>query len=146
MMVYTERAVDVLGVWVSYLASRGVGEMEVTVGVPGEPVGVGVPVSAQHPAPRLMPLAEPSKDYDKRPMVPFSYRGYLVLVDWAGRIKHPHKRGVIKAKEPALLEKLGLSPEHWRRLELEIAKEASTMLNGLEFAERFSQRSSKEPA
>ena len=100
----------------------------------------------QHPAPGLMPFAETSKDYDKRPMVPFSYRGYLVLVDWAGRIKHPNKRGVIKAKEPALLEKLGLSPEHWRRLELEIAKEASTMLNGLEFAERLSQRTNKKVA
>ncbi|WP_444930197.1 transposase [Microbulbifer sp. SSSA002] len=45
--------------------------------------------------------------------LPFQLGHYFELVDWSGRHLDPRKRGAIAENTPPILERLGISPEHW---------------------------------
>ncbi|WP_445357928.1 transposase [Microbulbifer sp. ANSA005] len=45
--------------------------------------------------------------------LPFQLGHYLELVDWSGRHLDPKKRGTMAENTPPILERLGISPEHW---------------------------------
>ncbi|WP_444914058.1 transposase [Microbulbifer sp. TRSA007] len=45
--------------------------------------------------------------------LPFQLDHYLELVDWSGRHLDPRKRGAIAENIPPILERLGISSEHW---------------------------------
>lgn len=71
---------------------------------------------AEPSRPRLMPFmpeglvkAEPSDG-----QLPYQLQDYLELLDWAGRIERPGKRGSIAADTPAILARLALEPERFR--------------------------------
>jgi len=53
----------------------------------------------------LVPFTEPG---DGAPNIPFSFKEYLKLVDWAGRNMHSGKRGSIPLQVPAILDRLGV--------------------------------------
>ncbi|WHI47264.1 transposase [Microbulbifer sp. VAAF005] len=48
--------------------------------------------------------------------LPFQLDHYLELVDWSGRHLDPRKRGCITENTPPILERLSISPKHWRYL------------------------------
>jgi len=45
--------------------------------------------------------------------IPFSFKSYLELIDWMGRIKKSGKRGSIPENLPPILVRLHFSPDHW---------------------------------
>ncbi|NKN33031.1 transposase, partial [Marichromatium bheemlicum] len=45
--------------------------------------------------------------------IPFTFDGYLTLVDSLGRALHPRKRGAIPAELPDILSRLGIAPERF---------------------------------
>ena len=46
----------------------------------------------------------------------FNLIDYIELVDWTGRIIRDDKRGAIGASTPPILQRLGISTEHWIEL------------------------------
>lgn len=59
--------------------------------------------------------------------LPFELRDYLELVDWSGRIVHPHKRGAIAKDLPLILQRLNISAEKWRAFMNQFAAKRSFM-------------------
>ena len=43
--------------------------------------------------------------------IPFAFEDYAELVDWTGRALHPKKKGFIAARQPKILERLGVDGE-----------------------------------
>ncbi|HKJ53936.1 MAG TPA: transposase [Gammaproteobacteria bacterium] len=46
--------------------------------------------------------------------IPFSFKDYMALVDWSGRIIRSDKRGYIEGDLPPILSRLNIPPEQWR--------------------------------
>ncbi|RNE88838.1 transposase [Marichromatium sp. AB31] len=61
------------------------------------------------PAP-LLPFGNPA---ELPATIPFTFDGYLTLVDSLGRALHPRKRGAIPAELPEILTRLGIAPERF---------------------------------
>ncbi|RNE89450.1 transposase [Marichromatium sp. AB32] len=61
------------------------------------------------PAP-LLPFGNPA---EVPAAIPFTFDGYLTLVDSLGRALHPRKRGAIPAELPDILTRLGIAPERF---------------------------------
>ena len=66
--------------------------------------------------PHLMPFmpeglvpAQPNAQH-----LPYQLQDYLELLDWAGRVVRPGKRGAISTGTPAILVRLALEPERFR--------------------------------
>ena len=87
--------------------------------------------------PILMSFSGGREQMDGPAFLPYGLKQYLELVEWTGRIKRADKRGNIKTRQPNLIASLGLNELQWQRLQVEIRKEATTMLNGLHKAQRF---------
>ncbi|WP_197047160.1 transposase [Paucibacter sp. KBW04] len=70
----------------------------------------------QAPRPRLMPFMPEglSKAKPSARQLPYQLQDYLELLDWAGRVQRPGKRGRIAAEAPAILLRLGLEAERFR--------------------------------
>lgn len=60
----------------------------------------------------LRPLM-PFTDSDGDDVLPIQERDYLELVDCTGRVVHPDKRGRMEPRIEPILDRLGLSTEHW---------------------------------
>ena len=45
--------------------------------------------------------------------LPYTLIDYLELVDWSGRAIREDKRGAIDGTTPPILQRLGISPQHW---------------------------------
>jgi hypothetical protein len=56
----------------------------------------------------LLPFA--SEATATEPSLPFSFREYLELVDWTGRIVREDKRGAIDSSFPPLTQRLNIDP------------------------------------
>ena len=63
-------------------------------------------------APPLLPFMGAERA-DARPQLPWNLQDYLELVDTAGRLAHPQKRGAIPATQIPVLEVLGIAPDEW---------------------------------
>jgi REP element-mobilizing transposase RayT len=50
------------------------------------------------------------------PAIPYTFRDYLALVDWSGRLIRKDKRGAIDATLPPILKRLGIESESWELL------------------------------
>ncbi|MBI4696418.1 MAG: hypothetical protein HY749_20610 [Gammaproteobacteria bacterium] len=50
---------------------------------------------------------------DTEQQLPCNLQDYLELVDTAGRLAHPHKRGAIPATQIPILEVLGIARDEW---------------------------------
>lgn len=46
--------------------------------------------------------------------LPYHLQDYLELLDWAGRVERPGKRGAVAADAPGILTRLGVEPEQFR--------------------------------
>jgi len=44
--------------------------------------------------------------------IPFTFQGYLELVDWAGRVVRSDKRGFIPSDLPPIVTRLGVDPKN----------------------------------
>ena len=60
--------------------------------------------------PALFPFRGPER-WDAPDHLPFAFRDYLELVDWAGRAMRDDKRGAIAASAPPILARVGIDPE-----------------------------------
>jgi REP element-mobilizing transposase RayT len=56
---------------------------------------------------RLRPFSDTADDAEG---IPYTFRGYLELVDWAGRVVRSDKRGTIPDDLPPILTRLGMNP------------------------------------
>ena len=43
--------------------------------------------------------------------IPFYWRDYIELIDWAGRVILPNKAGAINMAEPKILQRLGIDTD-----------------------------------
>ena len=69
--------------------------------------------------------------------IPFSFKDYLELVDYTGRIIRPGKRGAIAATLPPILQRLGINPKRWHT--------NSTDFESI-YNKHFAKRRSKRPS
>jgi len=72
--------------------------------------------AAASPSPAAAPVPQaPLMPFDttgRTPWaVPFGWHDYAELVDWTGRLVHPHKKGCMAQGSPALLARLGVEAE-----------------------------------
>ena len=65
---------------------------------------------ARLPQQALMPFDATAR---LRAAIPFAFDDYLELLEATGRCIRPDKRGAIARQTPALLERLGIEPEHF---------------------------------
>ncbi|WP_444917513.1 transposase [Microbulbifer sp. JMSA003] len=72
---------------------------------------IRVAISGEQPK-SLLPLVGDERQNMPKGL-PFQLEHYLELVDWSGRHLDPRKRGVIAENIPPILERLGISSEHW---------------------------------
>ena len=63
----------------------------------------------------LMPFAGNLRQPMPKGLI-FNLIDYIELVDWTGRIIREDKRGAIGASTPHILQRLGISTEHWIEL------------------------------
>ncbi|MFO7858196.1 MAG: transposase [Ectothiorhodospiraceae bacterium] len=71
------------------------------------------PAQGEH-ATRAGPALIPFRGLERRDVpdqLPFAFRDYLELIDWAGRAVRHDKRGAIAAEAPAILVRLGIDPD-----------------------------------
>ena len=61
---------------------------------------------------RLRPFSDSTDDAEG---IPFSFRGYLELVDWGGRVVRSDKRGAIPDDLPPILTRLAMNPTELAR-------------------------------
>ena len=67
--------------------------------------------------PHLIPLRAFSDEVDKNaPAIPYTFRDYLSLVDWSGRLIREDKRGAIEPTLPPILKRLGIEIGSWELL------------------------------
>lgn len=52
---------------------------------------------------------------DQRPTIPFTFRDYVELVDWTGRVVRDDKHGAIDQQLPAIMQRLNIDAEAWQR-------------------------------
>lgn len=71
----------------------------------------------------LCPFREPLDQY-ARQLLPCSYSEYIQLVDWAGRIIRPDKRGAIPRQLPSIFQRLRLPPDGWLQHAIEFERYA----------------------
>jgi len=64
---------------------------------------------------KLMPFSGNPRN-DRPCGLPFKLTDYLELVDLTGRAIRNDKRGYIEHLQPAILQRLGIAPEHWLTL------------------------------
>jgi len=62
--------------------------------------------------PHLRPFSGSTDDAQG---LPFTLHSYLELVDWAGRVTRPDKRGFIPPALPLIVTRLGMDPKHLAR-------------------------------
>jgi len=51
----------------------------------------------------------------KSEVIPISFSDYLELLDWSARVYKKHKRGVMDAATPGIIERLGYTQEQWKK-------------------------------
>ena len=76
----------------------------------------GLPYRSNKVAPLLPFSDEPARLRRKHPVstpLPFSFAGYVELVDWTGRQLRKHKRGAIPENARSALTELGLDAIEW---------------------------------
>ena len=75
------------------------------------------------PAERLMPFDATGRfEWG----IPFALDDYLTLVDWTGRVVHPHKKGQIPGETPEILGRLGFQGEAFIQYAGRLLKEFGT--------------------
>jgi REP element-mobilizing transposase RayT len=75
------------------------------------------PAGAQDASKSLRPgklLAFRDQAQTNAPAIPMSFRDYLELIDWSGRIVRPDKRGAIEDRAPPILDRLNVDPGVWQ--------------------------------
>jgi len=65
--------------------------------------------------PNENPLRPFSDTADDAQGIPFTFQGYLELVDWAGRVVRSNKRGFIPSDLPPIVTRLGVDPKNLAR-------------------------------
>ena len=104
----------------------------------------------------LAPIESPIEEKVKAPLmpfdatacldwaIPFAYEDYVELVDWAGRVVHPNKRGKIPSGIPVILNRLGFDGEVFIRYAHRLLKEFATAIGKpASLAEHCAKREAK---
>ena len=60
--------------------------------------------------------------------LPFQLTDYIALVDWTGRAIRADKRGYIPVELPPIIDRIGISPDHWLQLTQAFEAHASTFV------------------
>lgn len=76
-------------------------------------------------------------------LLPHHLRDYIELVDCTGRVTRPGKRGFLAADSPRIIVRLGLSPENWLELALEIQSLSLQAIGALDRLDAYSQLSGR---
>ena len=72
---------------------------------------------AARPPHAVIPLRAFSDEVEKNaPAIPYTFRDYLSLVDWSGRLIREDKRGAIDPTLPPILKRLGIEIGSWELL------------------------------
>ena len=77
------------------------------------------------------------------PILFFTLKDYIDLVDWTGRAARADKRGFIPDHCPPVVNRLGLDEDQWLVLALDIQKQSLQAIGGLEAVQRYSQSMGK---
>jgi len=91
-----------------------------------------------------MPFRERQKEKEKFSALPFNLKDYIELMDWTGRCARNDKRGFIPASQPKILLSLALTEAQWKVLALEIQKQSTLMLHGLDKLSALEQRQAEK--
>jgi REP element-mobilizing transposase RayT len=76
-------------------------------------------IKARIDQPNENPLRPFSGTADDAQGIPFTFQGYLELVDWAGRVVRSDKRGFIPSDLPPIVTRLGVDPKNLARFLVE---------------------------
>ena len=86
---------------------------------------------------KLLPFVESEHQSRSPNTLPFNLKDYFDLVDYTGRRVREDKRGAISQHLPRLLDQIGLSPQQWQLLAIDIQQQSLAALGSLEQLEIY---------
>jgi REP element-mobilizing transposase RayT len=91
------------------------------------------------------PLVKFSEDTDwnEQSGIDYSFKDYLELLDWTGRILRDDKRGAISSEYPLLLSNIGIDISTWTKLALNFGKDFHCAVGSLAELESFARNTGK---
>ena len=102
--------------------------------IPGQP----------RPDTALLPFAEAGHTNRPGTLLPFTFKNYIDLVDWTGRLVRDEKRGAIQLQAPTALETIGLNHKQWLALSLNIQRATLQAIGNLDAVQKYSHSCGKK--
>ena len=91
----------------------------------------------------LLPFSEGQRNANPGQALPFNLKDYIDMVDGTARVLRSGKRGVISKEAPRLVTQLGLSPEQWLDLTLNVQTLQLQAIGDINRLEKYSQSSQR---
>jgi putative transposase len=91
----------------------------------------------------LMAFAKPESNEHAKPLLPFTLKDYIDLVDWTGKVIRDDKPTHIK-QQPFVLGQLGLNKSQWLELSLDIQKASLRAIGNMAKLEQYNRSQGKQ--